>query len=252
MHISLKTSEEIEALAEGGSILHTILHRTAAMVEPGITTFRLNEFFEAEILKAGGTCAFKGYGPKKNPFPAGACISVNDEVVHGIPSKMKILNNGDIVSIDVGMKYKNLYTDTAITVGVGKINSEAQKIIDVTKKSLELGIKQVKPGNRIGDISHAIQSYIESHGFSVVRDLVGHGVGHEVHEDPSVPCYGKPHTGTVLEPGLVIAIEPMVCQGEYFLQYEKDGWTISTRDGGLAGHFEHTIAVTEKGYRVLT
>ncbi len=165
---------------------------------------------------------------------------------------MKLLKHGDIVSLDVGMEYKHLFTDTAITIPVGVINGEVKKLLDVTKKSLDLGIKQVKPGNRIGDISSAIQTHVENAGFSVVRDLVGHGVGHEVHEDPPVPCYGKAHTGQVLEEGLVIAIEPMVCQGEYFLKYEPDGWTITTRDGCLAAHFEHTVAVTKDGYKILT
>jgi methionyl aminopeptidase len=248
----IKTPEEIEIIAEGGKILHEILLKTAEMVQPGITTWRLNEFAEAEIYKAGGVPSFKGYGPKKNPFPAGLCTSVNSQVVHGIPSKMDILKAGDIVGLDIGMEYKKLFTDTAITVGVGRINSTAQKLINTTKKSLEAALKQVKAGNKIGDIGAATQSVAEGAGFSVVRDLVGHGVGYAVHEDPAVPCYGKAGTGLVLEEGMVLAIEPMVCEGEHFLQYERDGWTISTRDGGLSAHFEHTIAVTDRGVRILT
>ncbi len=252
MKISLKSPEEIEKLAEGGKILHDILYKTAELVSPGITTFRLNEFAEAEIYKAGGRPAFKGYGTKKNPFPAGLCTSVNNQVVHGIPSKMTILKSGDIVSLDIGMEYKGLYTDTAITIPVGLVRSMGSRIIEATQKSLNLAIKQVKPGNKIGDISHAIQKHAEGAGFSVVRDLVGHGVGHAVHEDPPVPCFGKPHTGPVLEEGLVIAIEPMLCEQEHFVEYEADGWTISTVDGGLSAHFEHTVAVTRDGCRVLT
>ncbi len=248
----IKTKEEIETIAEGGKILRDILLRTAKMVEPGITTWRLNEFAENEIVKAGGRPSFKGYGPKKNAFPAGLCTSVNSQVVHGTPSKFTILKQGDIVSLDIGMEYKKLYTDTAITVPVGRINSAAKKLIDATKNSLNMALKQVKPGNKIGDIAWATQKAAEDEGYSVVRDLGGHGVGYEVHEDPYVPCYGKPHTGLKLEVGMVLAIEPMLCENEYFLQYEADGWTIATRDGGLSAHFEHTIAVTEYGCRILT
>ena len=248
----IKTQAEIDTIAEGGKILRDILQRTAELVKPGVTTFRLDEFADAEIGKAGGRPSFKGYGPKKNPFPAALCTSVNDEVVHGIPSKMRILQMGDIISLDIGMEYKKLYTDTAITVGVGGISSKAQRLIAATKKSLDAAIKQVRPGNKIGDISAAIQQTVESAKFSVVRDLVGHGVGHEVHEDPAVPCFGKAGTGQKLEAGMVLAIEPMVCEGEYFLNYSADGWTITTMDGGMAAHFEHTVAVTKDGVRILT
>lgn len=248
----IKTAKEIETIAEGGKLLHDILLRTAAMVEPGITTWRLNEFAEAEIAKAGGRPSFKNYGPKKKSFPAGLCTSVNSQVVHGIPSKFTILKQGDIVSLDIGMEYKKLYTDTAITVPVGRIDSKAKKLLEATKKSLDAALKQVKPGNRIGDVAWATQKVAEGEGFSVVRDLGGHGVGYGVHEDPFVPCYGKPHTGLKLEAGMILAIEPMLCEQEYFLQYEADGWTISTKDGGLSAHFEHTIAVTDYGCRILT
>ncbi len=217
-----------------------------------MTTWRLNEFAEQGITKAGGRPSFKNYGGKKNPFPAALCTSVNSVVVHGIPSREVILKSGDIVSLDIGMEYKKLYTDTAITVGVGNISEQAKKLIDVTKKSLDLGIAQARAGNRIGDISHAIQTTVETAGFSVVRDLVGHGVGYDVHEDPPVPCYGKKGTGPLLEEGMVLAIEPMVCAGEYFLNFEKDGWTISTKDGSLAAHFEHTVAITRSGAQILT
>ncbi len=248
----IKTAKEIEDIAQGGKILHDILRRTAELVKPGITTWRLNEFAETEIYNAGGKPSFKGYGTKKNPFPAGLCTSVNSQVVHGLPSKMHILKSGDIIGLDIGMEYKGLFTDTAITIGVGNINSRAQKIIDVTKKSLQEALKQVKAGNRIGDIAWATQKTAEKEGFSVVRDLGGHGVGYDVHEEPYVPCFGKAGTGPKLETGMVLAIEPMLCEGEYFLKYEKDGWTISTADGGLSAHFEHTIAITDNGCRILT
>lgn len=248
----IKTPAEINAIAEGGKLIHGILHATAGLARPGISTWELNEFAEKEIAKTGGRPSFKNYGPKKNPFPAGLCTSVNSVVVHGIPSREIILKNGDIVSLDVGMEYKNLYTDTAITVAVGNISTEAQKLIAVTKKCLDLAIKQARSGNRIGDISYAIQSTAEAAGFGVVRDLVGHGVGYEVHEEPSVPCFGQKNQGPKLEEGMVLAIEPMVCAGEYFLKYQNDGWTISTADGQLAAHFEHTLAITENGARILT
>ncbi len=248
----IKSQQEIEIIAEGGKLLHAILRSTAKLARPGASTWELNEYAEREIEKTGGRPSFKGYGPKKNPFPAGLCTSVNSQVVHGIPSKQVILQDGDIVGLDIGMEYKGLYTDTAITVGVGKVSKEAEKLMQVTEKSLQAGLKQVKAGNKIGDISFAIQSTAEAAGFSVVRDLVGHGVGYAVHEDPAVPCYGKKGTGMVLRAGMVLAIEPMLNIGEYFVIFENDGWTISTQDESLSAHFEHTVAVTENGVRVLT
>jgi len=248
----IKTEEEINTIAEGGAILHTILHKTAAMVKPGISTWKLNEFAEKEIAKAGGIPSFKGYGPKNNPYPAALCTSVNDVVVHGIPSKDEILKDGDIVSLDIGMIYKDLYTDAALTVAVGNVPPKAQKLIDTAKKCLSNAIAQVHDGAKMGEVSFAIQKTAEDAGFSVVRDLVGHGVGYDVHEEPSVPCFGKKEQGPVLKAGMVIAIEPMVCEREFFLRFDSDGWTIRTADGGLASHFEHTVAVTKDGGRILT
>lgn len=248
----IKTPSEIETIAEGGKILHDILLKTAELVKPGISTWDLNIFAELMIEKAGGYPSFKNYGRKKNPFPAGLCTSVNNEVVHGIPSQRVILKNGDIVGLDIGMEYKKLFTDTAITVGVGEITETAKKLSEITKKCLSLGIAQVRPGAKIGDIGFAIQTFAEKSGFSVVRDLVGHGVGYAVHEDPSIPCFGKKNTGETLREGMVIAIEPMLCEHEYFLKVDADGWTIRTSDGGLSAHFEHTLAVTKNGARILT
>lgn len=248
----IKTESEIETIAEGGRILHEILYTAAALVKPGVSTWELDKFADDAIVKAGGRPSFKNYGPKKNPFPAALCTSVNNVVVHGIPSRDVILKDGDIISLDIGMEYKKLFTDTAITIGVGRISDVARRLIETTKKSLSSAIAQAKPGHTIGDIAFATQKTAETGGFSVVRDLVGHGVGYDVHEEPSVPNYGKPHTGMRLQEGLVIAIEPMVCEHEYFLQFEPDGWTITTRDGGLAAHFEHTIAITKNGARILT
>lgn len=248
----IKTASEIETIAEGGRILHNILHETAGLVKPGASTFELNEFAEKMIYEAGGRPSFKNYGPKKNAFPAGLCTSINDVIVHGIPSETAILRDGDILGLDIGMEYKGLYTDTAITVGVGKISDTAKKLIEATQKSLNAALKQVKAGARIGDIGYATQTTSESLGFSVVRDLVGHGVGYDVHEDPAVPCFGKKGTGEILKEGMVLAIEPMLCEHEYFIIMEDDGWTIRTRDGGLSAHFEHTVAVTKDGCRNLT
>jgi methionyl aminopeptidase len=248
----IKTQKEIETIAEGGRILHDILRKTAGLVRSGISTWELNEFAENEIEKAGGIPSFKNYGPKKNPFPAGLCTSVNSVVVHGIPSKSVFLKNGDIIGLDIGMEYKGFFTDTAITVPVGEINSQAQKLIEITKKCLDLALKVIKEGVKIGDIGYIIQKTAEDSGFSVVRDLVGHGVGYAVHEDPSVPCYGKKGQGIALKENMVLAIEPMICAGEYFLTYEPDGWTISTKDHSLSAHFEHTIAVTKTGCKILT
>ncbi|MBL8030086.1 MAG: type I methionyl aminopeptidase [Candidatus Doudnabacteria bacterium] len=248
----IKTPQEIEIIAEGGKLIHEILHNTAKLAQPGVSTWELNEYAEKEIEKIGGRPSFKGYGPKKNPFPAGLCTSVNAQVVHGIPSKQVILKEGDIVGLDIGMEYKGLFTDTAITVGVGEVSKEAKRLMETTQKSLQAGLKQVRAGNKIGDIGHAIQTIAESAGFSVVRDLVGHGVGYDVHEDPAVPCYGKKGTGLILKTGMVLAIEPMLNAGEHFVVFENDGWTISTQDESLSAHFEHTIAVTENGVRVLT
>lgn len=247
-----KTSEEIETIADGGKILRDILHATAQMAIPGVSTKELSNFAEAEIKKAGGVPSFIGYGEKKNPFPAGLCTSVNDVVVHGIPRRNEILREGDIVGLDIGMQYKGLFTDTAITVPIGKVKSSAMDLIETTKRSLADCILKAKPGNRIGDISAKIQEVAEKGGYSVVRDLVGHGVGYAVHEDPPVPCYGKPGTGIELVPNMVLAIEPMLNVGSHQVYFDRDGWTIRTMDGKLSAHFEHTIAITEKGARILT
>ncbi len=247
-----KTPDEIKLINEGGKILRDILHRAAAKAKPGISTWEINEFAEKEMIKAGGRPSFIGYGDRRNPFPAGLCTSINDAVVHGVPSKQDILEEGDILGLDIGMEYKRLYTDTAITVPVGKVSHLAERLIKVTEQALENALKVVKPGNHIGDIGFAIQSTVEDADFSTVRDLVGHGVGYAVHEDPSVPGYGKPGKGIELVENMVLAIEPMVCQLKPRVFFDTDGWTVRTHDGGLAAHFEHTIAVTKTGVKVLT
>lgn len=247
----IKTQSEIDTIAEGGKLLRGILHATSKLTRPGATTKELSDFADSEIRKIGGRPSFIGYGDRDNPFPAALCTSVNDVVVHGIPGKV-LLEEGDIVGLDIGMDYKGFYTDTAITIPVGKVADSAQKLIDVTRKSLELGIAAAIVGNRAGDIGHAVQTYAEQNGFSVVRDLVGHGVGYEVHEDPQIPNYGRPGTGAKLVEGMVIAIEPMLCAGSYHIFFDDDGWTIRTEDGGLSAHFEHTVAITKNGPRLLT
>jgi methionyl aminopeptidase len=217
-----------------------------------MSTAELSDYAEREMIKAGGRPSFIGYGSKRNPFPAGLCTSINDVVVHGIPSDKDVLEEGDVLGLDIGMEYKKLYTDTAITIPIGNVSNVASKLINTAKRCLDAAIKVAKPGNKIGDIGYTIQSMAEDDGFAVVRDLVGHGVGYAVHEDPAVPCYGKRHTGIDLVPGMVLAIEPMICQKGFRVYFDEDGWAIRTADGGLAAHFEHTIAITEYGARILT
>lgn len=248
----LKNKEEINKIREGGKILAEVLRQTASLAKEGVSTWDLDQFAEKEIIKAGGTPAFKNYGDRKNPFPATLCTSINSEIVHGIPSKERILQHGDIISLDIGMKYKGMYTDTALSVGIGAISKEVQKLLNITRDSLYVGIKEAQAGNTTGDIGYATQKFVEASGFNVVRDLVGHGVGYELHEDPQVPSYGRPGKGDILKPGLVIAIEPMVTLGDYNIFIEDDGWTITTADGSLAAHFEHTILITDNGPEIIT
>jgi len=252
--IIIKTPEEIKILREGGRILASVLYQVADKVSPGIAAIELDRLADGLIRKAGGEPSFKNYKTKDDriPFPASLCVSINDEVVHGIPGKQKILKEGDIVSLDLGMKYKKLYTDMAITVGVGEISREAKKIIEVTKKSLENGIRAIKEGKWIGDIGHAIQTYVEKNGFNAVRNLVGHGVGYKAHEEPEIPNFGRKGTGEILRARMVLAIEPMITAGSPDIILTQDNWTWKTKDGSLSAHFEHTIVVTKKGAEILT
>ncbi|MDF1503306.1 type I methionyl aminopeptidase [Roseisolibacter sp. H3M3-2] len=247
--IQLKSPREIEVMAQGGRILARALATLRDAVQPGMTTLQLDLLAEEYIRShAGATPAFKGlYG-----FPGSVCISVNHEIVHGIPSKKRTLADGDIVSLDVGVKYEGLYTDSAVTVGVGTISAEDRRLLDVTRESLDAGIAAATAGNHVGDIGHAVQTVVERAGFSVVRELVGHGVGHGPHEDPQVPNHGKPKRGTKLSAGLTIAIEPMVNAGLPGTRTLNDRWTVVTVDGKRSAHFEHTVAVTADGPRVLT
>ena len=249
----IKTSKEIETLREGGKILGQVLADAAAKVAPGVSTRDLEELARDEIGKAGAEAAFLGYTPSwnKKAFPAALCASINDEVVHCIPSK-RILKQGEIISLDLGIKYKGLYTDAAITVPVGKISREAENLLAGTREALHAGIEEIKPGNTIGDVAHAIQAVGKKFGLGVIRDLIGHGVGHSIHEPPSVPNYGKRGTLEELRPGMVLAIEPMFTLGDWRVKFLPDGWSVVTADGSLAAHFEHTVAVTETGHLILT
>lgn len=252
--ISLKTAEEIERMYRGGKILRTVLEEVAAMVKPGITGTELDRVAEQKLLANGAQPAFKNYAPSgsdENPFPATLCVSVNSAVVHGIPDDTP-LKNGDIVSLDIGCLYDGLYTDTATTVGVGKISPEAKRLISITKQSLQAAINVVRPDVTTGEIGEAVQKVAEKAGFSLVRELVGHGVGFAVHEAPNVPNYGRKGQGVSLPIGTVIAIEPMVNMGKKEIAVAKDGWTVLTEDGELSAHEEVTVAVVRDGVRVLT
>ena len=247
--IQLKSAREIETMAAGGKILALTHAHLRTQVRPGLSTGQLDTIAE-EFIRSheGATPAFKGlYG-----FPGAICISVNEEIVHGIPLARRLLAEGDIVKLDVGVSYHGMFTDAAITVPVGTIDPTTQRLIDVTERSLEAGIAQAIPGNHVGDIGQAIQQVVERAGFSVVRELVGHGVGHLPHEDPQVPNHGKAKRGTRLQVGLTIAIEPMVNVGGPATRTLSDKWTVVTLDGTKSAHAEHTVAVTDDGPRVLT
>jgi methionyl aminopeptidase len=246
--IELKTPAEIEAIRRAGRIIGTLFLAIESEVQPGVTTAQLDAFVDDYVRSHDGAVpAFKGlYG-----FPASACISVNEEVVHGIPSRRRLLA-GDIVTVDVGVRLDGWYADAARTFAVGALDEATQRLVDVTRESLDKGIEQARAGNRLGDIGHAVQQVAELAGFGVVRDLVGHGIGREPHEEPQVPNYGKPGRGLRLEPGLVLAIEPMVNAGGIAIRTLADRWTVVAADGSRSAHFEQTVAVTENGPEVLT
>jgi methionyl aminopeptidase len=247
--IQIKSAREIEIMAEGGRILGATVAMLERETRPGLSTADLDELAEAFIRGHDGAVpAFKGlYG-----FPGSVCTSINNEIVHGIPSRRRVLREGDIVSIDVGVGYRGYFTDSAVTVPVGQVDAEAERLLSVTQSSLAAGIAAARAGAHIGDIGAAVQTVVERAGFSVVRDLVGHGIGADFHEEPQVPNYGKPKRGVKLVPGLTLAIEPMVNAGGPATRTLPDKWTIVTVDGSRSAHFEHTIAVTENGPRVLT
>ncbi len=250
----LKSPTEIEIMDQANRIIRTILRDLGAIVRPGVTTLEMDRFAEDRIREGGGVPAFKGY-PHRNDgrdFPGTICSSVNSEVVHGVPSDNVRLDEGDIVSVDLGVRYKGYFGDSAETFAVGTVSEEAARLLQVTREALSRGVAQVRPDGRVSDIGHAVQSYVEGNGFSVVREFVGHGIGSELHEEPQVPNFGKPGRGTRLAPGMVLAIEPMVnAGGPEVMISADDGWTARTRDGSLSAHYEVSVAVTETGYRVL-
>jgi methionyl aminopeptidase len=247
--IQLKSQREIEIMARGGKILADTVALMERSVKPGMTTAELDKIAEDFIRShKGAVPSFKGL----YNFPASICSSINNEIVHGIPSKKRVLNEGDIVSIDVGVQFEGYHTDSATTVAVGKVSEESSRLLQVTREALAAGVAAALAGNHLGDIGAAVQTVVENAGFSVVRDLVGHGIGTGFHEEPQVPNYGKPNRGIRLVPGLTIAIEPMVNIGKPGIRTMPDKWTVVTIDGKRSAHFEHTIAITENGPRILT
>jgi methionyl aminopeptidase len=246
--IELKSAREIGLMRRAGHILSEVVDRLRGGVKSGMSTLEIDEAVEDFIRSRGARPAFKGY----RGFPGTVCVSINDEVVHGIPSAQRHVKDGDIVGLDLGCIVEGYYADCAFTVPVGEVSPRVQQLLDVTRDSLAAGIAECRPGRRLSDVSHAIQTHVERHGFSVVRAFVGHGIGRALHEEPQVPNFGEPGRGPQLRPGMVLALEPMVTMGSWEVRILDDGWTAVTRDGSLAAHFEHTIAVTESGPEVLT
>ena len=252
--VTIKSPAEIILLRTGGKKLSAILRRVASEARPGVTTRDLDILAERLIREQGGIPVFKGYAVKETaiPFPASICTYINDEVVHGIPRADRVLKDGDIIGIDIGMRWEGMVTDTAKTVGVGKIADDADRLMRVTQEALTIGIVVVRPSGTVGDIGHAVGGYLKKNGFGVIRDLAGHGVGRELHEPPLIPNEGNQGAGIVLKEGMVIAIEPMATLGGWRITLDDDEWTFRTADGSLAAHFEHTVAVTAHGADILT
>ncbi len=246
--IVLKSARELALMRRGGQILASVMDQLRSIVRPGMTTHEIDEEVETFIGRRGARPAFKGY----RGFPATVCTSINDEVVHGIPSRSRRLKGGDIIGLDLGCIVEGYYADCALTLALGEVPARVQALVDVTRESLDVAIGQCWPGRRLSDISHAIQVHVEAHGFNVVRQFVGHGIGRQLHEDPQVPNFGEPGRGPTLKPGMVLAIEPMVTMGGFEVRILEDQWTAVTVDGSLSAHYEHTIAITDDGPDVLT
>ncbi|MGH7277697.1 MAG: type I methionyl aminopeptidase [Candidatus Rokuibacteriota bacterium] len=246
--IYYKSDREIALMRRSGQILAGVVDMLRDVVRAGLSTLEIDEEVETFIVERGATPAFKGY----RGFPATVCVSINEEIVHGIPSAHRRVKEGDIVGFDLGCIVEGYYADCAVTLAIGDIPANVQKLLDVTRESLDLAIEQCWPGRRLSDVSHAVQSHVERNGFGVVRAFVGHGIGRALHEDPQVPNFGEPGRGPVLKTGMVLAIEPMVTMGNWEVKILDDGWTAVTKDSSLAAHFEHTIAVTSAGPEVLT
>ena len=246
--IIVKSPREIELMKEAGKLVAKVFETIESLIRPGISTYEINAIAEKVIYDGGGTCPCKGY----YDYPAGTCVSVNETLIHGIPSKKIILREGDIVSLDVVANLKGYCADATRTFLVGTCRDNVSKILDVCQKAFYEGVKQAKPGNRVGDISAAIQHYVESNGYQVARDFTGHGIGKSMHEDPSVPNYGIAGTGPVLQKGMTIAVEPMILEGKKETRILGDGWTVKSRDGKLTCHYENTIVITDEGYEIIT
>ncbi len=245
--IPLKSKQDIEMLRKSGKILAKVMQKLQEFLKAGIKTSEIDRLAQELLYREGAIAAFKGY----KGFPANICTSVNEEVVHGIPGERKI-KEGDVVSLDLGVNYKGYFSDAAITAPIGKVDSKVKKLIDVTRKALSEGIKQARLNNHLSDISYAIQTYVERHSFSVVRQFVGHGIGYSLHEEPEIPNFGRPHHGPLLKSGMVLAIETMVNMGGWECKILDNGWTAVTKDGLASAHFEHTLAITERGPEILT
>jgi methionyl aminopeptidase len=246
--IVCRSAAELDRMREAGRLVGEVLAELAAHVAPGVTTADLDHLAEKRIAQAGATAAFKGY----HGYPATICASINEEVIHGIPSARRVLNEGDVISIDVGASLDGYYGDSAMTLPVGQVSEDAARLLRVTEEALYKAIEMARPGGRVSDIGHEVQRHVEAYGFSVVREFVGHGIGQRMHEEPQVPNYGEPGRGPRLAEGMVLAIEPMVNAGKAAVKVLADGWTAVTRDGSLSAHFEHTVAVTADGPRILT
>ncbi len=248
MAFTIKTEEEIKIMREAGKIVSDTHELLRKAIRPGVTTKELDKLAEDFIKSQGAMPSFLGY----SGYPASICVSINDEVVHGIPNGYRTIENGDVVSLDIGAYYKGYHGDAARTYTVGDVSEEAAKLVQVTKESLFEGLKKAKPGNHLHEISEAIQHFVEDNGYSVVRDLVGHGIGKQLHEEPQIPNYKPAGRGPKLQPGMTLAIEPMVNIGRYDIRVLDDDWTIVTLDGSLSAHYEHTVLITENGYELLT
>lgn len=245
--IPLKSERDLEMMRKAGQVIAKIMQRLQELIKAGVSTLEIDRLAVELIRREDAISAFYGF----KGFPANICASINEEIVHGIPSERR-LKEGDLLSLDLGINYQGYFSDTALTVGVGKINPKAKKMIEVARKALSEGIKQARPNNHLSDISHAIQDYVEKNGFSVVRQFVGHGIGTHLHEEPEIPNFGLAHQGPVLKSGMVLAIEPMINMGTWESEITDNGWTAVTKDRMPSAHFEHTVAITDKGAEVLT
>jgi methionyl aminopeptidase len=252
MDIIIKTEKEIEAMRKGGKELARIMEEIGKKIIPGENTHEIDKLARKLVFNIGGVAVFEGYGDESNPYPGAVCTSINKEIVHGIPSKDRILKSGDIVKIDIGMKYEGMITDMSRTFACGKIAPNAYKLMKVTKESLDKGIEKIKAGGKLSEYSIAVDGYVRSYGFSTVRELIGHGVGRELHEDPQIPNYKTNDKDIILKEGMTLALEPMINEGTSKIKLMPDGWTFVTGDGKLSAHFEDTVVVTKGGCEILT